>query len=308
MFHTVLLILSLVTSGDIVKISLLSFDSKKPKSYSLFEASFKGKYGSTSSISNATLPKKGSGSTAHSGDNRNIKINPDGTIREVQAAAIDRSVLSISISLRQSVHESSLVRLSSVLESIVSQAPRLKISRESYEFMRADFTFYSLIAADVRGDELECQRWLRLVGGDVSGLLPLYLAKAGNRSPELMANLREGVSRLYVDVPGFFGGTLPKIESDPIFFGEITAAHRSSWSPWLQEIHARRALKWKPNQAASAMILMPILTRTKRSTEAIKLGEAALKIATEETRKLISLPLNDAKNIQRIEAALKKKG
>lgn len=68
-----------------------------------------------------------------------------------------------------------------------------------------------------------------------------------------------------------------------------------AYYPWQKEVHARRALALNPNQAHSAVVLMPILTRTGRAEESLKLAEQALKYATGRAKSLLEGRVRTAK-------------
>jgi hypothetical protein len=228
-------------------------------------------------------------------------VGPDGRLyKKPIANPISRNVLDEKARFDEIVHKR---HDKTELRRFVHEFPRrlrsYDLDQTSFSVAREILLTSGLLLSDLEGDQRAVHEWLtlkvRTSPGSSDDILPIYAVRAGFRSPGLVRDVSLKLRRHTMDASSFFAGPVPEVEHALPFWAEISAGY-SCYFSLQQEVHARRALAMNKRQAHSAVILMPILTRTGRAEEALKIGDEALRFATGRAKKLIELSKKTAQD------------
>lgn len=240
-------------------------------------------------------------SMATSGDPRSFVIDAQGRKTFLPDPVLDGRLHADIKALIAAQRKPDLTWIKAFLQRIPSQAAAMDLDAFSFDILRAHFLAAGLLVADAEGSQTEAEQYLRTISptdweNSIPGvLLPVYLARAGCRAPEFLNEMDRLLGRRNREPSSFFKDKSLSAVSDPVLLAELLAITDYSMHGWFTELHARRALALNPNQAHSAVVLMPILTRTGRAEESLKLAEQALKFATGRAERLLKGGVYDAK-------------
>ncbi len=222
----------------------------------------------------------------HPRQHEDYRMDMQGNIIYIPPFVMNPRVKALSLELGKIRKAKDVAALAAFVSGAAARLQSEPLDEMNFSIARSEVVRAGVLLADIQGDGRSAQQWLSLCregyrGDLVGAIFPIYALDAGVQEDELYDYLQASVnssSELYRLFSDYFGGVTPAVRSHPKFYAELHAALEFAGSDdWLAEIHARRALRMYPAQAASAAILMPILCRTGRPEEAVRLGEVALR-------------------------------